>query len=259
MKKILILLFLSIAPLQAMELSEKMYVKEKLLSWTTSFNIETDESRVGTVYRKFFTFTTEYHLENLERELVAKAISRFWSLGMIFDIEDANGKLLGVVEERLLKLLPTFEIFSPTGGKLAKARLNFWGTTYTIKDSFDDHVIATIYRPYFRLLNNWTITIEDMDAINEKNIHPHMFLVLAAFQVDAEAWQNASMQTQYAYTPFVERLDREREYLEMLTPAEEDYLYINNCDPDEVLWLLDTDQLTPNQKSALLRIVSPQN
>ena len=256
MNKLFIFLLLITTPLQAIELSEKMYVKEKFLSWTTSFKIETDESRVGIVYRKFFTLTKEYHLEDLEQNLVSKAISRFWSLGITFDIVDAQGELIGVVEERLLNILPTFEIFSPTKEKLAKAKLNFWGTTYTVKDPIDDHVIATFYRPYFHFLNNWTITIEYMDAINEKNIHPHMFLVLMALQVDIEYSRRNNIEIQLEYVPFIQRLNEEKEELMMLEPQEEDFLYIDECEPDEALLLLETGQLTQHQKAALLKMVS---
>lgn len=64
-------------------------------------------------------------------------------LNKLFDILDGNDQPLGTVEQRLLHFLPTFENFSPSSQKLAKAKLNFWGTTYTVTYPIDDHVIAT--------------------------------------------------------------------------------------------------------------------
>lgn len=86
-----------------------------------------------------------------------------------------------------MNLLPTYEIFSAESEILVKAKLNIWRTTYTITDSIDEHVIAICSRPFFQILfNNWTVTIEDMDVIDEKGIHLHMLLALPAFTVDKE-------------------------------------------------------------------------
>ncbi|NGX52553.1 MAG: hypothetical protein KR126chlam5_00856 [Candidatus Anoxychlamydiales bacterium] len=102
---------------------------------------------------------------------------------------DNNDQLLGIVDQKILRFFPTFEILSPNYLTLAKAKLNFWGTKYTITDPLDDHIIATLTRPFLFLKTNWTMTIFDKEAINERNIHPHMLLVIAAFQVDREYWQ----------------------------------------------------------------------
>ena len=123
--------------------------------------------------------------------LLAKGTMRFWNLLAFFDVTDADGTPLGTLEQKLTWFFPTFEIVSPRGLKLAKAELNFWGTCYTLTDVMDGHTLGTMSRSFFRFKNNWTVNILDPDALNENNLHPHMLLVMLAYQVDREYWEAA--------------------------------------------------------------------
>lgn len=163
-------------------------VTERWLSWTTTFDIATKDRILGTVHRKFFSLTPEYHLTDTQENLLSKARMRFFSLMAVFDIEDQYQRPLGSVNREFTFFFPTYKIISPDGRILGEAVLNFWGTEFTIS-AFDGHPIATLTRPFFRLKSNWTVKIIDQEAISENNIHPHLFLTLLAFQVDKEYWE----------------------------------------------------------------------
>ena len=181
----------------AFNLPTEFTVTERWLSWTTTFDIENNQQKFGTVNRKLLSWSPQYHLKDTNDELLAKGKMRFWNLLAFFDVTDAAGTPLGTLEQKLTWFFPTFEIVSPRGFKLAKAELNFWGTKYTLSDVVDDHTLATMTRPFFRLKNNWTVNILDTDALNENNLHPHMLLVMLAYQVDREYWKAARRNRDY--------------------------------------------------------------
>ncbi|MBA3722248.1 MAG: hypothetical protein H0W88_07595 [Parachlamydiaceae bacterium] len=270
---------------------DEFYVRERWVSATTSFDIESKYEKLGTVHRKFFSLMPEYHLKNADQEMVAKARMRFWSFGAIFDVEDGQAQPLGTVEQRFSWFYPTFEIVSASHQKLARAQLNFWGTKYEIKDVGDDHIIATLTRPFFQFKNNWTIQIKDHALISQKNIHPNLFLVIIAFQVDRENWRrsqnkrnnnnnifgshefelNSVEREQAPY--YVQELKNNLELYQSTIigsdPVDEDFSFIenlaicnetDNCVEDdsnnykkfkELIELLNSDELTASQKAAL--------
>jgi uncharacterized protein YxjI len=168
------------------QLPEKFFVKERWISWTTSFDIQTDSEKLGSIHRKWISLTPEYHLKNPQGEFLAKGKMRFFSFNSVFDVEDENGQMLGQVVEKFFSLYPTFYLTDPSGKKLAKAELNFWGTQYTLSDPNDGHFIATISRHFFRWKNDWTVSVLDANAISENGIHPSLFLIIMAYQVDRE-------------------------------------------------------------------------
>ncbi|WP_068469347.1 hypothetical protein [Candidatus Protochlamydia phocaeensis] len=277
----IILFFFVPFTLKATDLPEELYVRERWLSWTTTFDIESRTHVLGTVHRRFFSLMPEYHLKNQEEQLLAKARMRFWSFGAVFDIVDHQSIPIGSVEEEFAWFFPSFKILAPSGLKLAEATLNFWRTTYILTDPFDGHTIAVIWRSFFRFKNNWTVKIVDPSAFGEKGIHPHMFLTLMAFQVDREYWESirnsASQQVPlfnvFAYSnygEFKEKLEDYRAALAGIEPTPDDFLFIesitdfssligNRDDKEEaislylsqLLDLLESDQLNPQQKAAL--------
>ena len=170
----------------------ELTVTERWLSFCLTFDIRTDQEYLGTVHRKFFSWTPEYHLLDPQGEMLAVAKMRFFNRATIFDIKDFNQAPLGVVKEEESWLFPTFTIISPAYQILGEAVMNFWGTKFTINDPIDNHVIATISRPFWRLKSDWKIEITDLDKISVQCIHPHLLMTVAAFQVDREYWNRYS-------------------------------------------------------------------
>lgn len=168
-------------------------VKERWLSWTTDFDIETKQFKLGYVHRKLFSLAIEYDLHEMDDSLLAKARMRWFSWGATFDVEDNFEIPLGRVEEKIFTFFPTFEIISPKNEVLAIAKMNFWGTTYTLRDPVTSEPLATLSRPFFRLKDNWTAKIVNPELFHQKQIDPRLFIILMAFQTDRDTWTQAQM------------------------------------------------------------------
>lgn len=205
MKKTILTLFLFLLSsihhqaVQAYELSSqsnlpgKMLIREEVLAWTTTFNIEAEDRKLGSVYRKLLSWTPEYDFVNYAGDQVAKGKMRFFSLTVIFDVTDTIGNQLGKVQEVPYTFFPTFEIVSPQGTILAVAKMNFWKTKYVIK-TYDGRHFATMSRNFFRLKDDWRLEIHDQQVFLEKEIDPRMLILLAVFQTDRDYWSSIKNQ-----------------------------------------------------------------
>lgn len=172
------------------EVPNEFYITEHWISLTTSFDIETKTHKLGTLYRKFFSFLLTYEFFDPFDNQIATARSKFFSYTAHFDIYDRNERFLGYAEERIFTFFPTFDIFGRDGStKLARAAMNFWGTTFTIYDPVTDLEMATMHRPFFRVKNNWTISITDRALFERKNIDFRVLMIVLAFQGDRENWE----------------------------------------------------------------------
>ena len=169
-------------------LPDEFYVRERWFALSFTLDIESTTAKFGTVHREFWRLRTIYDFYDTEGNLQAKAKIRWLSLGAVFDVEDSDGVSLGQVDERLLTFFSTFDIISPSKEILATAKLNFWGTKYTIRDPLSKEVIATLSRPYIRLVDNWTVRITNPDLFALKKIDPRLFITVMAFQTDRGAW-----------------------------------------------------------------------
>ena len=162
---------------------------QRWLSWTTTFDIETDQMKLGTVHRKFFSLSpVRYDFYDYAENLQAYATMRWFSWGATFDVADAKDQPIGTVEQRIFTFFPTFDIISPQGHILATAKMNFWGTTYSIKDPVSQEEMATLWRPFLRLKDNWLVTLTNPELYAQRQIDPRLFILVMAFQTDREAW-----------------------------------------------------------------------
>lgn len=178
------------------EIPNELSVTEHWISYTTSFDIETKTHKLGTLYRKFFSFLLTYEFFDPWDNKLAYAQARFFSLSAHFDVFDVENRPLGMAEEKIFTFFPTFDIYGPDGSaKLARAKMNFWGTTLTIYDPVTDQEMGVMHRSFFRLKNDWQITITNRPLFLERNIDPRLLLTVLAFQGDVEYWQNQNMQT----------------------------------------------------------------
>lgn len=175
-----------LSPAYAFELDNKMYLTEHYLSYTTSFDVSTDERKLGTLYRRVLSLNTVYDFYDIKNKLIATAQSHFFSFGAHLDIFDDNKVLLGTVEEKVFTWFPSFDIYSPDGVRLASATMNFWGTTFILYDGRSTRELAKMSRNFFRLRNAWTIDIKDLDRAKEQHIDARLLLTVLAVQGDIE-------------------------------------------------------------------------
>ena len=133
MKKIVFSLFLLFAGMTAQcasiqpDFPDEVSVHEHWISLTKSYDIETKTQRLGTLYRRFFSFLLTYDFYDPMNVKTATASARFFSFGAHLDIHDLTDRYLGSVEEKIFTFFPTFEVFGPdSSSKLARAEMNFW-------------------------------------------------------------------------------------------------------------------------------------
>ncbi|CAM2747623.1 Uncharacterised protein [Legionella steigerwaltii] len=173
------------------EIPDEMYIKEHWISLTTSYDIETKTRKLGTLYRKFFSLLLTYEFFDPFDNKLAYARSKFFSLTAHFDVYDNFENFIGAADEKLFAFFPTFDIYGEDGyTKLAKASMNFWGTTFTIYDPVTDKEMATLYRPFFRLKNDWTFNITNKALFKQKGIDSRVLMTVIAFQGDREYWES---------------------------------------------------------------------
>ncbi len=172
------------------DIPDEFQVTEHWISLTTSFDIETKTRKLGTLYRKFFSFLLTYEFFDPFDNKMATARSKFFSFTAHFDIYDREERFLGFAEEKIFTFFPTFDIYgSDASTKLARATMNFWGTTFTIYDPVTDREMAKMHRSFFRLKNDWNITITNRALFERKNIDFRVLMTVLAFQGDRENWE----------------------------------------------------------------------
>jgi hypothetical protein len=136
----------------------------------------------------------QYDLFDRNHYLIAQGTMRWFTFGAVFDVTDWNRNLIGTVEEEIFSFLPAFNLFSPFREKLAEAKMNFWGTQYTVTEPVSGLEIATLTRPFFAFNSQWTVTITNPELFAAKNISPTLFILVMAFQTDLEYWQHYQSQ-----------------------------------------------------------------
>ncbi len=172
------------------QMPDQFTVTERFFSLTSTFDIESSHFKLGKVHRKLLSLKLEYDFYDNDEMLQAKARMRWLSWGATFDITDGLDVPMGRVEQRIFTFFPTFDIISPVEQKQATAKLNFWGTKYTLRDPVTEREMATISRPFFSFFYDcWTVDILDHYLMAEKNINPAMFILIAAFQTDRDNWR----------------------------------------------------------------------
>jgi len=170
---------------------EPMYIKQHWISATTGYDVETKTQKLGTLYRRFLSLLLRYDFYDPFENKIATAKSKFFSLSAHFDIVDNNEQLLGSADESLFAFFPTFTVYAADNiTKLASAKMNFWGTTFYVYDPVTDKEMAQLYRPFFRLKNDWTFEVTDQTLFDSKNIDKRVLLTIIAFQGDREYWES---------------------------------------------------------------------
>lgn len=172
------------------QMPNHFWVTERWFSWSSTFDVETDDRSLGTVYRRILTLAPlQYDFYDPYGTLQAKGRMRWLSFGATFDVYDAFDNNIGMVDEHIFTFFPTFDIISPEGHLLATAKMNFWGTKYVLRDPVTYEEIALLSRPFLRLRSSWSIDIINPQLFERRQIHPTLFILVLAFQTDREHWE----------------------------------------------------------------------
>lgn len=170
-------------------LPDEVIVREHWLSLTKSYDIENNTQKLGTLYRRFFSYLLTYDFYDSLNVNTATAKARFFSFGVHLDIYDQSNAFIGEVEEKIFNFFPTFEILdNDSATKLARAEMNFWGTKFYIYDPVTMQEMAVMSRPFFRFKNDWTINVTNRALLEQKNIDSRLLMTVLAVQGEIEDW-----------------------------------------------------------------------
>jgi hypothetical protein len=193
MKKIILSLFLLLSTTLSHAdnpVPDDISVREHWISLTKSYDIETKEKKLGTLYRRFFSLRLTYDFYDAKDIKTASAKAKFFSFGPYLTIDDQNDTRLGSVKEKIFSYFTTFEIFAPDEStQLARAEMNFWGTKFTVYDPVTSQEMAIMSRSYFRLKNNWTLHVSNQAVLEQKNLDPRVLMTVLAIQGEIEDWK----------------------------------------------------------------------
>lgn len=180
----------------SVDLPDHFTVRERLFTFMATFDVESPRYRLGYAQRSF-SIVPEYVLYDYQHQPQFSARMRWTFFGVSFDIADQDGRKMGIVDERIFTLFPAFDIISVDGEKLATARMNFWGTTYTVTDPATSEVIATISRPFFNFFGDtWSVDIINHGLLKRNGIDPAEFVLIAVFQTNREYWERVRREQQ---------------------------------------------------------------
>lgn len=137
----------------------KLIIKQKILSWFDSYNVYDENDNV---------------VFNIQGKL---------SWGHKLVIYDTAGVELGCIKEKVISMLPTFEIYKGNQkiGEIKKkfsffkpqfvldlgkydVEGDFLGMTYNVKKN--NTIVATINKKIFAMSDTYTIDTQDEDALN---------------------------------------------------------------------------------------------
>jgi hypothetical protein len=169
---------------------QKFSIIEKMFSWCTRFDVETESEKVGRVRKRLISLGSSFIFEGIDGVLLATTKSQYFSWGTIADVYDGTDKSIGWIEEQI----PTwfspsrYHIFGADKRLAAIARMNFWGTKFTIKDPHDNYrEVAIISRPWLRFFRNkWNVQILDPEATSNHRIDLRMLVMTAIYRSDTE-------------------------------------------------------------------------
>ncbi len=213
MKRILINLFILFFMLNVSYansnsvLPDEVTVREHWISLTKSYDIETKTQKLGTLYRRFFSFLLTYDFYDPLNVKTLTAKARFFSLGVHLDIYDQTDAFIGEVEEKIFAFFPTFEIIDrDSATKLARAEMNFWATKFYIYDPLTNQEMAIMSRPFFRLKNDWTMNVTNRMLLEQKNIDSRVLMTVLAVQGEIEDWQKRENEKNRQYYAMMQQL-----------------------------------------------------
>lgn len=161
-------------------------VNERMLSWTTSFDLEAAPS-LGKVTKKFWSMADQYEWTAPNGSLVAVGRKQVFSWGNTIDVRGAQGEYVGQIKEQVFKSMWTktyssYAIFNSQGQQVATSeKLDWFGTDITLWDGRGQR-IATVCRPWVNFMGDkWKVEIQNPQVVDSRII-----VMVGVFKTDAD-------------------------------------------------------------------------
>src|SRR3989339_1099261 len=89
----------------APQLPAEYQIKERILSFTDTFDVISDGRKYGVITQKILSLTRSFKYKDADGNLVAEARSRVFSWGSHIDVTDNLGQPIGARKEQVFKSL----------------------------------------------------------------------------------------------------------------------------------------------------------
>lgn len=168
-------------------LPNEFYITERPVSIATTFDLSVGEEEIGVGQKELFALRTNFTLEGAE--LNGKARARLLKWGLVADVSNGKGEIVGQIEEDLWRLYywPDYNLYDRNQKLVAIAHMEPLKMELTVVDPADEtHRFALIERPLIApFRDRWKVTILDPKAF-EHSIDPLLLIFLAMYQTDAK-------------------------------------------------------------------------
>jgi uncharacterized protein YxjI len=162
--KIVLLLFLMISfnliACDNFPMYSKIRLKERYFSIGTNVGMYVDGEEIAVIEEKLLSLTTKIVLKQ-KNKVIAQAEKKLFSFGSKTEITDCNGKLIGTIEEQILKglisLSSQYNLYDENHVFLANSEMSHILSTSLIVKGKNGELKAVRDRINW-LSDNWTIT-----------------------------------------------------------------------------------------------------
>lgn len=153
------------------ELPDDFQIDERVFAWTTTFDVESGGRNYGSIRERVFSLARSFTYTDGTGAVASTARERLLSWGVRIDVHDSAGRLIGSVEEEvlksLLKVYTTYSIKDAGGNVVAKSEKSEWLATDIVLYDNSRNVVATLHRPAINWTGDtWNVSIKDRSAVD---------------------------------------------------------------------------------------------
>lgn len=170
----------------APQLPAEFQIKERILSFTDTFDILAGGKKYGVITQKIISLTRSFKYKDADGNLVAEARSRILSWGSHIDVTDNLGQPIGSIKEQVFKsffkVYTAYSILDAGGKEIALSEKVDWiGTKLAISDK-QGRLISTIERPWINFFSDhWTVKVHDPKAVDSR-----LMVMIAAYKTSVD-------------------------------------------------------------------------
>ena len=176
----------ALTPAKAPELPAQFTIKERVLSFTDTFDIVSDGKKLGVISQKLISLTRSFKYKDADGNLVAEARARVFSWGTHVDVTDNLGNPIGGFKEQVtksfFKVYTAYSILDAQGREIALSEKTDWlGTKIAISDP-QGRRIAAIERPWINFFSDhWNAQVYDPKAVDSR-----VMVMIAAYKTSVD-------------------------------------------------------------------------
>lgn len=156
----------------APKLPKKFELHERVLSWSTTFDIREGGKSYGKVTQKILSLRRSFTYEDASGACVAKAAQKILSWGVEIEVSDCSGRTIGFIKEQVFKSFfkvhTTYSILDAQKKEVAvSTKVDWIGTEVTLMAG--SRRAAKLSRPWLNWFSDtWTVELDDQSAVDAR-------------------------------------------------------------------------------------------